>query len=158
MSYVLDFVSFIETDGKKRWLLFFFLLLRPFLKWTTAGDAEKGMGGVTPQMLPKTVAEIEAAVLAKRLAEGGTAASVGLDGAEGSTVGMTVEEAEKLEQAILWQWSRRQLAGRLCIDHNRALAANLRSVLEFYGVAVGEAEATVQHLLEAATAYAQSIR
>jgi uncharacterized protein (TIGR02444 family) len=67
-------------------------------------------------------------------------------------------EAEKIEQAILWQWSRRQLAGRPCIDRNRALAANLNAVLEFYGLAAGEAEAAVPHLLEAATAYAHSIQ
>lgn len=67
-------------------------------------------------------------------------------------------EAEKIEQAILWQWSRRQLAGRPCIDRNQALAVNLSGVLEFYGLAAREAEAAVPHLLEAAAAYAQSIQ
>jgi uncharacterized protein (TIGR02444 family) len=67
-------------------------------------------------------------------------------------------EAEKIEQAMLWQWSRRQLAGRPRTDRDRALAANLCGVLEFYGVASGEAEAlaVVPHLLDAAAAYSRS--
>ena len=64
-------------------------------------------------------------------------------------------EAEKIEQAILWQSLHRQLAARSCIDRDRALAVNLRSVLEFYGAASSESKAPAPHLLEAATAYAQ---
>jgi uncharacterized protein (TIGR02444 family) len=67
-------------------------------------------------------------------------------------------EAEKIEQAMLWQWSRRRLADRLRGDRNRALAANLRSVLEFYGVTNREAEASaaVPHLVDAAATYSRS--
>ena len=67
-------------------------------------------------------------------------------------------EAEKIEQAILWQWSRQQLAGRPRIDRDRALTVNLSGVLKFYGVTAGEAEASVPYLLDAAAAYAQSIQ
>jgi len=61
-------------------------------------------------------------------------------------------EAEKIELAMLWQWSRRQLNGWPRTDRNRALAANLRATLEFYGVAAGNADAAVAvpRLLEAA--------
>jgi len=68
-------------------------------------------------------------------------------------------EAEKIEQAMLWQWSRRQLAEHPGTDRNRALAANLRGVLEFYGVAAGrgEAAAALPCLRDAAESYARSI-
>jgi len=68
-------------------------------------------------------------------------------------------EAEKIEQAMLWQWSRRQLADRPGTDRNRALAANLSGVLEFYGVTPGRAEAAaaIPRLLDAAASYARSI-
>jgi uncharacterized protein (TIGR02444 family) len=68
-------------------------------------------------------------------------------------------EAERIEQAMLWEWSRRQLTGRPRTDRDQALAANLRGVLEFYGVADGRAEAAaaVPHLLDAATTYSRSI-
>ena len=59
-------------------------------------------------------------------------------------------EAEKIEQAMLWQWSRQQLADRPHIARERALMANLRGVLEFYGAATGVA---VPRLLDAAVAY-----
>jgi uncharacterized protein (TIGR02444 family) len=59
-------------------------------------------------------------------------------------------EAEKIEQAMLWQWSRRQLASRPQVTHERALMANLRGVLDFYGAA---ANASVPHLLDAAMSY-----
>lgn len=67
-------------------------------------------------------------------------------------------EAEKIEQAMLLQWSQSRLAGRPRGDRNRALAANLRGVLEFYGVAGGEAEAAaaIPRLLEAAATYSRS--
>lgn len=61
-------------------------------------------------------------------------------------------EAEKIEQGLLWQWSRQQLADRPRGDSKQALAANLGAVLEFYGLAAGQAEAAVAvpRLLEAA--------
>jgi uncharacterized protein (TIGR02444 family) len=67
-------------------------------------------------------------------------------------------EAEKIEQTMLWQWSLRQLAERPRGDRNRALAANLRGALEFYGVTNREAEASaaVPRLLDAAAAYSRS--
>jgi uncharacterized protein (TIGR02444 family) len=61
-------------------------------------------------------------------------------------------EAEKIELAMLWQWSRRQLAGRPGTERAPALAGNLSAVLAFYGATAGEAAAP--RLLEAATAYA----
>jgi uncharacterized protein (TIGR02444 family) len=57
-------------------------------------------------------------------------------------------ESEKIEQAMLWQWSRQALAGRSRNDG--ALAANIKSVLEFYG----GADAPCPHLLKAAAGYA----
>jgi uncharacterized protein (TIGR02444 family) len=67
-------------------------------------------------------------------------------------------EAEKIEQAMLWQWSRQQFAGRPRSDRKPALAANLRGVLEFYGVAAAEADAAaaIPRLLDAAAAYSRS--
>lgn len=65
-------------------------------------------------------------------------------------------EAEKIEQAMLWQWLRAELAGRPRMDRNRALAANLRAVLAFYGVAAAEAEAALPRLRQTAAAYRQS--
>ena len=59
-------------------------------------------------------------------------------------------EAEKIELAMLWQWSRQHLANRPRGD--RALAANLHAVLEFYGTA-DPADAALPRLLAAATAY-----
>jgi uncharacterized protein (TIGR02444 family) len=41
-------------------------------------------------------------------------------------------DAEKIEQAILWIWSRRQLAARSRGDASVALAANLRALLAYY--------------------------
>lgn len=66
-------------------------------------------------------------------------------------------EAEKIEQAMLWQWSRAQLPGRPRSGRDQALAANLRGVLEFYGATAG-ADKTAPRLFDAAAAYAQSIR
>jgi uncharacterized protein (TIGR02444 family) len=64
-------------------------------------------------------------------------------------------EAEKLEQAMLWRWSREKLADRPRSDRQRALASNLRGVLEFYGVAPAQADATAAMpcLSDAAVAY-----
>ena len=59
-------------------------------------------------------------------------------------------EAEKIELAMLWQWSRAELAGRPRGD--RTLAANLHAVLEIYGTA-DPADAALPSLLAAATAY-----
>jgi uncharacterized protein (TIGR02444 family) len=65
-------------------------------------------------------------------------------------------DAEKIEQAMLWQWSQPRLAGRPRTHRNQALAANLRGVFEFYGVTADAAE-TVPRLFDAAAAYARSI-
>jgi uncharacterized protein (TIGR02444 family) len=46
-------------------------------------------------------------------------------------------KAEKIEQAMLWYWSRRQLAGRSRGDAGAALAANLRALLAHYGAPAG---------------------
>ena len=57
-------------------------------------------------------------------------------------------DAEKIEQALLWQWSRSHLHD---LQHNGgALATNVRSVLAFYG----DADAPSPHLIEASIAYA----
>jgi uncharacterized protein (TIGR02444 family) len=63
-------------------------------------------------------------------------------------------EAEKIEQRLLWQWSR-QLAGRPRGDRAQALAANLYRLLEFYDAVGVQAYATaaLPRLLAAATAY-----
>ena len=61
-------------------------------------------------------------------------------------------EAEKIEQGLLWQWSRAELAGRPRSDRNRALVGNLRALLEFYGT-LDKAETALPRLLAAATAY-----
>lgn len=61
-------------------------------------------------------------------------------------------EAEKIELAMLWQWSHQHLANRPRIDRADALAHNLRGVLEFYGAAE-PANAALPRLLAAATAY-----
>jgi uncharacterized protein (TIGR02444 family) len=61
--------------------------------------------------------------------------------------------AEKIEQAMLWQWSEACLAGRPRTQRHQVLAANLRSVLEFYGVTADVAE-TVPRLFDVAAAYA----
>ena len=62
-------------------------------------------------------------------------------------------EAEKIEQAMLWQWSRREFAGRPRTDRDQALVANLLGILQFYGA---DAEAAVPRLRDAAAAYTQS--
>ena len=67
-------------------------------------------------------------------------------------------DSEKIELAMLWQWSRPRLADRPRTERNRALAANLCGVLEFYRVAAGQSEAAaIPRLLEAAATYARSI-
>jgi uncharacterized protein (TIGR02444 family) len=63
--------------------------------------------------------------------------------------------AEKIEQAMLWQWSRRTLAKQPHTDRARALAANIRGVLAFYGMAADAVDATAPHLHAAAIAHAQ---
>lgn len=57
-------------------------------------------------------------------------------------------ESEKIEQAMLWQWSRAHLPD---LEHDgSALAGNLRKVLAHYG----DADAPSPQLIEAALAYA----
>lgn len=65
-------------------------------------------------------------------------------------------EAEKIEQAMLWQW-RTQLAGRGRSDPPMALAANINAVLAHYRVAGGTADSGIALQLQAAAlAYAGS--
>jgi uncharacterized protein (TIGR02444 family) len=64
-------------------------------------------------------------------------------------------EAEKIEQAMLWQWSRRQLAGRPRSDRDQALTENLRGILDFYRAA-GDPLAATARLRGAAAAYARA--
>ena len=47
--------------------------------------------------------------------------------------------AEKIELAMLWLWSRRQLAGRSRGDAGAALAANLHALLAQFGAPAGSA-------------------
>jgi uncharacterized protein (TIGR02444 family) len=61
-------------------------------------------------------------------------------------------EAEKIELAMLWQWSRSQLADRPHTDRDQSLATHLRGVLEFYGQ-TGDEIAAVPRLRDAAAAY-----
>ena len=61
-------------------------------------------------------------------------------------------EAEKIELAMLWQWSRRQLADRPRGDRTGALAGNIGCVLEFYSAA-NRPESVLPRLLAAASAY-----
>lgn len=63
-------------------------------------------------------------------------------------------QAEKIEQAMLWQWSRAHLAESQHVDSETALAENLKTVLEIYGVSADAASA-VPRLVEAATAFAR---
>lgn len=62
-------------------------------------------------------------------------------------------EAEKIEQAMLWQWSRQQLADRPRIDRDQALAANLNGALKFYDAG---ADVAVPRLRDAAAGYPRS--
>lgn len=61
--------------------------------------------------------------------------------------------AEKIELGMLWQWSRRELAGRPRTGADQALAANLRGVLEFYRLSGDQAAAACPRLREAAASY-----
>lgn len=87
-------------------LLFFFLVLRPFLKWTTgADDAKKKIKDAIPQMLPKTVAELEAAVQGaasvKQLGVGGAAGIPGEVGAAGTSGGGDVPGGKNAAEELL---------------------------------------------------------
>jgi uncharacterized protein (TIGR02444 family) len=75
-----------------------------------------------------------------------------------SQVKISELQAERIEQEMLWRWSRHELAGRPVRGRDQALAANLRGVLEFYGVAANDADAAaaVPHLLETAASYVPS--
>ena len=77
----------------------------------------------------------------------------GLKGKNAETLRSQVKasetEAEKTEQVLLWQWSRRHLAASAPGDRADALAANLRVVLDY----VGAAGAALLHLQKAASAY-----
>jgi len=67
-------------------------------------------------------------------------------------------DAEKIEQGLLWQWSRAQFAGRPRTDPDRALAANLLGLLRFYGLPDAEAEAAAPRLRAEAAACARTAR
>jgi uncharacterized protein (TIGR02444 family) len=60
-------------------------------------------------------------------------------------------EAEKIELAMLWQWSRTELAGRPRSDRTGALAGNLRAILDFYSA--DQIDVALPSLLAAAAAY-----
>jgi uncharacterized protein (TIGR02444 family) len=49
-------------------------------------------------------------------------------------------EAEKIEQAMLWRWSRERFAGRTAGDARAALTANLKAVLAHYGGPAAESD------------------
>jgi len=49
-------------------------------------------------------------------------------------------QSEKIEQAMLWQWSRQQFVSSPRGDRAQALSANLHALLVFYGVAADQAE------------------
>jgi len=61
-------------------------------------------------------------------------------------------EAEKIELAMLWQWSLPRVVGRPRIDRTGALVDNLRGVLEFYR-APDRLETALPRLIATATAY-----
>ena len=54
--------------------------------------------------------------------------------------GTSYYDAEKLEQAMLWRWSRHQLAARQRDNAGPALTDNLRALLGFYGLSNDQAE------------------
>jgi len=62
--------------------------------------------------------------------------------------------AEKIEQGMLWLWSRQQLTDRARTDKAAALAANLQRVLAHYGAPAGSP--TPAALQAAASAFAAS--
>jgi flagellar M-ring protein FliF len=51
-------------------MMFFFLVLRPFLKWTVAAEVKKESSDAVPDMLPRTVSELESVVKAEALPVG----------------------------------------------------------------------------------------
>jgi flagellar M-ring protein FliF len=51
-------------------MMFFFLVLRPFLKWTLASGETQEAGDQVPEMLPRTVSELESVVAAEALPPG----------------------------------------------------------------------------------------
>ena len=59
-------------------------------------------------------------------------------------------EAEKIEQTMLWQWSRANLGARAHGDGGAALAANLHAVLAHYGAGGGTGESGAALQLQAA--------
>ncbi|MFM8315224.1 MAG: flagellar basal-body MS-ring/collar protein FliF, partial [Deltaproteobacteria bacterium] len=48
-------------------MMFFFMVLRPFLKWTVGADEDEKKNDAVPDMLPKTVSELESVVKAEAL-------------------------------------------------------------------------------------------
>jgi uncharacterized protein (TIGR02444 family) len=74
------------------------------------------------------------------------------------TVKVAELEAEKIELAMLWDWSRAQIAGRERGDQRTALIANLRTLLGYYGAPAAQAEPmnVMPRLCDAAMACAAS--
>jgi uncharacterized protein (TIGR02444 family) len=64
-------------------------------------------------------------------------------------------QAEKLEQAMLWAWSRQRFAACPRDNPGQALTGNLRALLEFYGLPDDQAEPALilPLLFDAAMAY-----
>jgi len=65
-------------------------------------------------------------------------------------------EAERIEQAMLWRWSRTQLTARKRADVRAALHSNLDEVLARYGAPAGAADTDLPRLQAAALVFAQS--
>ena len=72
-----------------------------------------------------------------------------------ATVKAAELEAEKIEQAILWDWSRKHIVAAHRDDPRMALTANLRTLMTFYGVPAGQTEPAkvAPRLFGAAMAY-----
>jgi uncharacterized protein (TIGR02444 family) len=64
--------------------------------------------------------------------------------------------AEKIEQAMLWQWSRRELVNRKRLDRGQALSMNVRGVLEFYGMGTDAVDTAAHRLCAAAAVHSQA--
>jgi uncharacterized protein (TIGR02444 family) len=77
-----------------------------------------------------------------------------------ATVKAAELQAERIEQAMLWDWSRTHIAARPRGDRQAALAANLRTFLAFCGAAAERADpmTVAPRLFDAAMAYEGTAR
>jgi uncharacterized protein (TIGR02444 family) len=79
--------------------------------------------------------------------------------AKSATLRATVKaaelDAEKLELAMLWTWSRQRLAARPRDNPRQAVSDNLRALMQFYGLADDQADPALNSplLFDAAIAY-----